>query len=93
MFSKISNWGTIWSVFLFIFVYVIPHILGTYQTNYIFKGLMLGCKQVELCPILKVYDYHLILFQTQVEFNLIAKLEYMFKFSLLLNKLKLQACS
>ena len=54
---------------------------------------MLGYKQVELCPILKVYDYHLILFQTQVEFNLIAKLEYMFKFSLLLNKLKLQACS
>ena len=72
---------------------MIPHILGTYQTNYIFKGLMLGCKQIEQSPILKVYDYHLILFQTQVEFNLIAKLEYMFKFSLLLNKLKLQACS
>ena len=70
-----------------------PHILGTNQTNDIFKGLMLGCRQVEPRLILKVYDYHLILFQTRVEFELIAKLEYMFKFSLLLNRLKLQACS
>ena len=69
------------------------HILGTNQTNNMFKGLMLGSKQVELCPILKVYDCHFILFQTRVEFKLIAKLEYMFKYSLLLNKLKLQACS